>query len=67
MGGDNTVPPAFNIGGTIHLFLVCVFSKRLYLMYKHTKRIFEPIEIKYEIQIQVSKLILIFKKKYDKI
>ena len=45
MGGDNTVPPAFNIGGTIHLFLVCVFPKRLYLNDKHTKRIFEPAEV----------------------
>lgn len=45
MGGANTVPPAFNIGGTIHLFLVCVFPKRLYLNGKHTKRIFERIEV----------------------
>ena len=28
MGGANTVPPAFNIGGTIHLFSVRVFHKR---------------------------------------
>lgn len=45
MGGANTVPPAFIIGGALHCFSVNVFPKRLYLNSKHTKRIFERIEV----------------------